>query len=104
MASSDDRSARSQVTLGLDRELLDKIDDVARDEGINRTELARRLLADGLADRRMEAAISDYAAGLRSAWSASEVAGVGLYEMLDRIAEAGIPYRLDAEVVGLRVR
>ena len=95
----DDRTARSQVTLRLDRDLLDKIDDLARVEGVDRTELVRRLLADGLADRRMEAAIGEYAAGRRSAWSASDSAGVDLYEMLDRIAEAGIPYRMDPEAL-----
>ena len=71
-ANDDDRTARSQVTLRLDRDLLDRIDDLARDEGVDRTELVRRLLADGLAGRRMEAAIGQYAAGRRSAWSASE--------------------------------
>lgn len=98
-ANDDDRTARSQVTLRLDRDLLDRIDDLARDEGVDRTELVRRLLADGLADRRMEAAIGQYAAGRRSAWSASESAGVDLYEMLDRIAEAGIAYRMDPDAL-----
>lgn len=97
--NDDDRSSRSQVTLRLDRDLLNMIDDLARDEGVDRTELVRRLLADGLAHRRIEAAIGDYAAGRRSAWSASEFAGVELYEMLDRIAEAGIPYRVDPEAL-----
>ena len=97
--NDDDRSARSQVTLRLDRDLLDRIDDLARGEGVDRTELVRRLLADGLANRRIEAAIGDYAAGRRSAWSASEHAGVDLYEMLDRIAEAGIPYVMDPEAI-----
>jgi hypothetical protein len=93
--NDDDRAARSQVTLRLDRHLLDKIDDLARDEGVDRTELVRRLLASGLASRRMDAAIDGYAAGRQSAWSAAEAAGVDLYEMLDRIAEAGIPYVID---------
>lgn len=99
MNPDDDRSARSQVTMRLDRDLLDRIDDLARDEGVDRTELVRRLLADGLAHRRIQAAIGDYVAGRRSAWSASEVAGVDLYEMLDRIAEAGAPYLMDPEAL-----
>ena len=97
--NDDDRTARSQVTMRLDRDLLDKIDDLARDEGVDRTELVRRLLADGLAHRRMATAIGDYAAGRRSAWAASETAGVDLYEMLDRIAEAGVPYRIDPDAL-----
>jgi predicted transcriptional regulator len=98
------QSARSHITLRLDRDLLHKVDDLARDEGVDRTELMRRLLADGLAHRRIEAAVGDYAAGRRSAWSASEIAGVDLYEMLDQIAEAGIPYRMEPEVMRPRFR
>ena len=97
--NDDDRSSRSQVTLRLDRDLLKMIDDLANNEGVDRTELVRRLLADGLAHRRIEAAVGEYAAGRRSAWSTSGLAGVDLYEMLDRIAEAGIPYRVDPEAL-----
>jgi len=97
--TDDDRTARMQVTLRLERELLDSIDELARDEGVDRTELARRLLSDGLALRRLESATAEYAAGRRSAWSAASRAGVDLYEMLDRIAEAGVPYRVDPEAL-----
>ncbi len=97
--NDDDRTARPQVTLRLDRDLLERIDDLARDEGVDRTELVRRLLADGLIGRRTNAAIGDYAAGRRSAWSAAQAAGIDLYEMLDRIAEAGVPYRVDPDAL-----
>ena len=101
----DDRSTRSQVTLRLDRDLLDRIDSLASVAGVDRTELVRRLLADGLAHRRVELALGDYAAGRRSAWSASQFAGVDLYEMLDRVAEAGVPYRVDPDALDrLRAR
>lgn len=95
----DDRNARTQVTLRLERELLDQMDEIAQSEGIDRTELARRLLADGLAHRRVESATADYGAGRSSAWAAASRAGIDLYEMLDRIAEAGIPYRIDPDAL-----
>ncbi len=97
--NDDDRSARSQVTLRLDRDLLERIDDLADAAGVDRTELVRRLLADGLAHRRVELALADYAAGRRSAWSAAQLAGVDLYEMTDRIVEAGVPYRVDPDAL-----
>ena len=96
----DDRNARPQVTLRLERELLNEMDQMAQSEGIDRTELARRLLADGLAHRRAESATADYAAGRSSAWAAASRAGIDLDEMLDRIAEAGIPYRIDPDALG----
>lgn len=97
--TDDDRAARTQVTLRLERDLLRAIDELARDEGVDRTELARRLLADGLAHRRVEAATAQYVAGRVSAWAAASRAGIDLYAMLDRIAEAGIPYRIDPETL-----
>jgi hypothetical protein len=95
----DDRGARPQVTLRLERELLNEMDEMARSEGIDRTELARRLLGDGLAHRRVALATDDYAAGRSSVWAAASRAGIDLYEMLDRIAEAGIPYRIDPDAL-----
>ena len=84
------RTSRTEITLRLDRDLMSTIDELADDAGMERTELARRLLSDGLAQHRLRAAIADVAAGRRSTWDAADYAGVSLYEMLDRVAEAGI--------------
>ena len=88
---------RQQVNLRLERELVDSLDDLAQDAHVDRTEVARRILTDGIARARMERALRDYAAGRASAWKAARAAGVSLYEMLDAIHEAGIPYELDPE-------
>jgi hypothetical protein len=93
------RDERVQVNLRLDRGLVTQLDETARREGADRTELARRLLGEGLARERVERALGDYAGGRASASRAAELAGVSLYEMLDRIHEAGIPYELDPEVL-----
>jgi predicted transcriptional regulator len=93
------RTSRTQITLRLDPDLASRIDELADDEGMDRPKLARRLLSDGLAQHRLRAAVADVAAGRRSTWDAAGRAGVSLYEMLDRVAEAGIPYRLDPEVI-----
>ena len=97
--TDDDRAARMQVTLRLDRRLINTIDALAGEEGMDRTELVRRLLSEGLAEHQVRAALADVAAGRKSAWAAAARAGLDLYEMLDRVAEAGIPYRLDPEVI-----
>jgi predicted transcriptional regulator len=93
------RTSRTQITLRLDRDLVSTLDEVADDEGLDRTKLARRLLSDGLVQHRLRAAVADVTAGRRSTWDAAHRAGVSLYEMLDRVAEAGSPYRLDPEVI-----
>jgi hypothetical protein len=90
---------RQQVNLRLERELIDALDDLARAEHIDRTEVARRLLVDGVARSRVERALKDYADGRVTAWRAARDADISLYEMLDRIHEAGIPYELDPAVL-----
>ena len=88
---------RQQVNLRLERELVDSLDDLAQDAHVDRTEVARRILTDGIARARMERAVRDYAAGQVSAWKAARRAGVSLYEMLDAVHQAGIPYELDPD-------
>lgn len=93
------KDERVQVNLRLDRALVNKLDETARREGADRTELARRLLGEGLARERVERAVGDYAGGRASASRAAELAGISLYEMLDRIHDAGIRYELDPDVL-----
>jgi predicted transcriptional regulator len=88
---------RQQVNLRLERELVDALDDLARTENVDRTEIARRILVDGIKRSRVDRALADYAQGRVTAWKAARDAGVSLYEMLDRIHEAAIPYELDRE-------
>jgi predicted HTH domain antitoxin len=90
---------RPQVNIRLDKELLDEIDELASAERIDRSEITRRLLNSGVSAYRMELAIRDYRQGNVSAWRAASMAGVSLYEMLDRIHAEGIPYQLDPEVL-----
>lgn len=90
---------RQQVNLRLERDLVDQLDDLARTEHVDRTEIARRILESGVAEARVERALRDYSAGRVTAWRAARDAGVTLYEMLDRIHERGIPYELDPDVL-----
>ena len=90
---------RHQVNIRLDTDLVDEIDRLADAEAIDRSEMARRLLGHGLADRRMRRALDEYRSGSVTAWRAAEIARVPLYEMLDRIHEEGIVYDLDTDVL-----
>jgi len=47
----------------------------------------------------IEHALGEYRDGRMSAEAAAQAAGVSLYEILDRIRKAQIPYRLDDEIV-----
>ena len=90
---------RHQVNIRLDDDLVDEIDRLADAEAIDRSEMARRLLGHGLADRWMRRALEEYRSGSVTAWRAAEIARVSLYEMLDRIHDEGIAYDLDPDVL-----
>lgn len=90
---------RPQVNIRLDRELLGELDELARTERVDRSEIARRILDSGLRTVRLEVALRDYREGRVSAWKAASMARISLYEMLDRIHEVGIPYDLDPDVL-----
>jgi hypothetical protein len=90
---------RPQVNIRLDQALLAEVDEIGEVEGVDRSEIVRRLLASGLAAYRMEVALRDYRRGRVSAWKAATIANVSLYEMLDRIQAEGIAYELDPEVL-----
>ena len=90
---------RQQVNLRLDRELVDQLDDLARGEHVDRTEIARRILVSGVAEARIGKALDDYRGGRVTAWRGATDAGISLYEMLDRIRDSGIHYELDPEVL-----
>jgi len=90
-------SDRTQVNIRLERELLDELDEMASVESVDRTELARRLLRDGLKRERVALAMRRHRAGEVSVGRAAEEAGISLYEMLDRIHDEGTPYELDSD-------
>jgi len=90
---------RQQVNLRLERDLVDALDDLAQTEQTDRTEIARRILVEGVKRARVDRALAAYAAGRVTAWRAARDAGLPLYEMLDRIHEAAIPYELDPEAL-----
>jgi len=66
------RTSRTQITLRLDRDLVSTINELADDEGMDRTELARRLLSDGLTQHRLRAAAQHEHPGRRAAGNAEK--------------------------------
>jgi hypothetical protein len=90
---------RYQVNIRLGRDLVEEIDRLASEDAVDRSEMARRLLDHGVATRRKRRALEEYRSGNVTAWRAAELAGVSLYEMLDRIHDEGIAYDLDTDVL-----
>lgn len=87
---------RLQVNMRLERDLIDELDDLAREASLDRAELARRLLRDGLRQERLDLALRRYRRGEVSIGRAAEIGRISLYEIIDRVHDEGIPYALDA--------
>lgn len=88
---------RPQVNIRLERDLLQELDEMAEAESLDRAELVRRLVREGMKRERVDLALRRYRDGEVSSGRAAEMARISLYEMLDRIHEAGIPYEMDPE-------
>lgn len=83
------------VTARLKMELLKEIQEMAKEESIDRSSAIQRLLKIGLREHRMEKALNLYRDGKVTLWKAAEIAGVSLREMMEAIEARDIPYQYD---------
>jgi len=85
-----------QVNLRLETDLVEALEQVAREESLDRSTVVRRLLKASLERWRLERALQGYQRGELSLGRAAEEAGLSQWELLDAIREAGIAYPLSA--------
>jgi len=91
------RATYVQLNVRLAPELAERIEEIAQEEKLTRTDVVRRLLNDSVKRWRLERAIRLYREGQVTKARAAEMAGVSLYDMHDLIRQRGIPlhYSLD---------
>jgi predicted HTH domain antitoxin len=87
------------VTARLKIELLKEIQEIAKEESIDRSSAIQRLIKIGLKQYRMEKAINLYRDGKVTLWKAAETAGISLREMMETIKARDIPYQYDFEAL-----
>jgi predicted HTH domain antitoxin len=73
------------------------LDESAARDGLDRASLIKRLLRRGYAEYRFEAACAAYRRGEVSLSRAAEMAGIGLYDLLNRFPAADLHLNLTAE-------
>ncbi|HDN79322.1 MAG TPA: ribbon-helix-helix protein, CopG family [Chloroflexi bacterium] len=81
----------SSSALRIDPGLLRELENIAKQEGVTRTEIARRMLAEGLKRFKIQQALGKYRHGELSLERAAELAGLPLYEMFDLVLQEKIP-------------
>ena len=73
------------LSVRVPREIRKWLEELAKLEGKDKAEIAREILAKGVRERRLEAALSLYRQGKATLWKAAELAGLSLWEIIDEM-------------------
>ncbi|ADB58224.1 UPF0175 family protein [Archaeoglobus profundus] len=85
------------LTTRVDERLAKLIDEIAKEEGMDRSTVMRRFLAKAVRDWLIEKSLKDYEEGKITLWQAAERCGLSLWEMIEEVRSRGvhIPYTLE---------
>jgi len=87
------------LTVRLEGELINKIEDEARYEKTDKSTIARRLIAAGIEQAQRARAVEEYRKGRCTIWKASKIAGISLREMIELLRQEKIPRHISPEDV-----
>ncbi len=85
------------VTVRLPDEIIKKLELIAREEQIDRSEMIRRALDIGIQQFLLERALKAYRERRVSLWRAASMAGLPLRKMIEEADKAAIPISYDEE-------
>ncbi len=85
------------LTTRVDEKLAKLIDEVAREEGMDRSTVIRRFLVRAVRDWLIERNLKEYEEGKVTLWQAADRCNISLWEMIEeaRKREIRIPYTLE---------
>jgi predicted HTH domain antitoxin len=78
------------LTTRVDERLAKLIDEIAKEEGMDRSTVMRRFLARAVRDWLIEKSLKDYEEGKITLWQAAERCGLSLWEMIEEVRRRGI--------------
>lgn len=81
-----------QINIRVPEEVASELDTLAEHEHLSRAELTRQILLEGMGHRKRMLALRLYREGKVSKSRAAEIAGISLWEMIDLIDQAALPY------------
>jgi len=95
------------VTTRVEDELVKLIDEVAKQEGMDRSTVIRRFLLKASKDWLIEKSLQDYEQGKLTLWQAATRCGLSLWEIINEAKkrEIHVPYTLEdlkEDLKGLR--
>jgi len=80
-----------QLSVRVPAEIVGALEEIAREERLDKAAVVRRLLLDGIQRWRLEHVLNLYREGRITKERAAEMAGITLYEFLELARERGIP-------------
>lgn len=90
------RSNNAQINLRVSDAVAADLDALAEQEHLTRIDVARQILLEGIADRKLRTALRLYRGGKISKSRAAEIAGVTLWEWLDLLEQEQVAGDLTA--------
>ena len=91
--------SQTVVTVRIDPKILEELDEIAKREKTDRASLLRKMLVESLERYKMELAIEMYREGKLTTEKAAEMAGISIYEMIERLRREGVPAQLTVEEI-----
>ncbi|KUK07736.1 MAG: Uncharacterized protein XD48_0071 [Archaeoglobus fulgidus] len=83
------------TSVRLPKEMVEEIEKISRDEGVDKGTLVRRLLAESLREYKTKKALELYREGKVSLWKAAEMAGITYREALEELKKRRIQFKYD---------
>lgn len=98
------KQAVTQLNLRIPQDLALELEELARVEHLEKIDIARQLLWEGVARRKQELAVKLYAEGKVTKARAAELAGVSLWEMIDLIEQHKVRWDYSLEEAKVEIK
>ena len=69
------------------------LEEIEKEENTDRATTVRKLLAQAIAEWKLERALMLYREGKITLWKAAKIAGLSLWEMMEIVRERKVPFR-----------
>lgn len=85
------------ITTRVEDDLADVIDEVAREEGMDRSTVIRRFLLKAVRNWQIDRNLEEYSKGKLTLWQAARSCNLSLWEMIEEVRkrEIHVPYTLE---------
>ena len=85
------------TSVRLPKEIVEEIERLSREEGVDKGTLIRKLIAESLKEYKIKKALELYREGKLTLWKAAEIAGITYSEALEELKKRNIPFKYNSE-------